>query len=229
MGGQVGGRWKPMRDADLTLISFCVCVAAGNCALLGGLDGVIRLLDRSTGEMLNHYKGCVCGRAETLTIRCTPTPILSNQAHSDHHPNRPQPRAQVLPRRVPLRQHGRLRLLGLGGRRPARVRPGGGRHRRHVRSGVSLGELGSTRRSCALGPSFCALTHTRTPFAYRAGRRSTRGRCARWPIIPRSLRSSRPATTAWGSSGSRGATIEWAAVGLGGRWIDRRHCIVYRS
>lgn len=31
----------------------------GNCALLSGLDGVIRLLDRSTGEMLNHYKGCV--------------------------------------------------------------------------------------------------------------------------------------------------------------------------
>lgn len=31
----------------------------GNCALLSGLDGVVRLLDRATGEMLNSYKGCV--------------------------------------------------------------------------------------------------------------------------------------------------------------------------
>jgi len=32
----------------------------GQCVLMNGLDGVVRLLERSTGEMLNNYQGYDC-------------------------------------------------------------------------------------------------------------------------------------------------------------------------
>ena len=78
----------------------------GNCALLSGLDGVIRLLDRSTGEMLNHYKGCVltCDIYTRVSLLIKDNQPNSNLPYSPAHlsPPKTQPRAQILPRRVPF-------------------------------------------------------------------------------------------------------------------------------
>jgi hypothetical protein len=35
----------------------CACAPSGKCVLVSGLDGVIRLLEKATGVMLNSYRG----------------------------------------------------------------------------------------------------------------------------------------------------------------------------
>jgi len=43
-------------DCKEPLSSLCVS-GDGQCVLMNGLDGVVRLLERGTGEMLNSYQG----------------------------------------------------------------------------------------------------------------------------------------------------------------------------
>jgi len=43
-------------DCQEPLSSLCLS-GDGQCVLMNGLDGVVRLLERGTGEMLNSYQG----------------------------------------------------------------------------------------------------------------------------------------------------------------------------
>lgn len=66
----IPSRSLPLPSSSRIIVSKSPQTHTGNCALVNGVDGVIRLLDRSTGDMLNSYKGC----APVLCNHKPPTP-----------------------------------------------------------------------------------------------------------------------------------------------------------